>query len=209
MIVLLKLRPEYPVVTERLRLRPLSLSDAEDLLAYRSLPEVCRFVPFEPMSAEVIAERIRGMWSRTTIETEGDALTLGVELGESGRVIGDVVLFFRSAEHRGGEAGWVFDPDHSGHGYATEATHALLHLAFDQLGLHRVTAMVDSRNEASLRLAARLGMRREAHLVSNEWFKGEWTDEIDLALLEDEWAAQHPNGPGSCAWPLATGSQLA
>lgn len=161
------------------------------------------------MDSDVIAERLRGSWSRRKIAAEGDALTLGVELRETGRVIGDVVLFLRSAEHRGGEAGWVSDPAHSGHGYATEAAHALLHLAFEELGLHRVTARVDSRNEASLRLAARLGMRREAHLISNEWFKGEWSDEIALALLEDEWAAQHPTGPRSCAWPLAMPSRVA
>ncbi len=195
----MKLQPDYPVVTERLRLRPLSTTDAAALLAYRSIPEVCRFVPFRPMTREVIAERLRGDWSRSGIEAEGDALTLGVELSSCAQVIGDVVLFFRSAEHRGGEVGWVFHPGHSGHGYATEATHALLHLAFDQLGLHRVTAKVDSRNEPSLRLADRLGMRREAHLVSNEWFKGEWTDEIDFALLEDEWVAQHRAAPRSCA----------
>ena len=113
------------------------------------------------------------------------------------------MLFFHSVEHRSGEIGWVFHPGYSGRGYATEASHALLHLAFDELGLHRVIARVDARNEASLRLADRLGMRREAHLVSNEWFKGVWSDEIDFAVLEHEWAVVHADGPRSCAWPLA------
>lgn len=58
--------------------------------------------------------------------------------------------------------------------------------------------MVDGRNDASLRLCARLGMRREAELLSNEWFKGEWTDEIDFALLDSEWLAMHPGGVSSC-----------
>jgi RimJ/RimL family protein N-acetyltransferase len=201
-----KLAPEYPVATDRLRLRPLSLADMADLLAYRSISEVCRFVPFDPMDRELIAERLSGVWSRTTIEAEGDGLTLGVELAQTGRLIGDVVLFFRSAQDRGGELGWVFNPKYSGHGYATEAAHAMLHLAFDGLGLHRVTARMDSRNEASLRVAERLRMRREAHLIGNEWFKGEWTDEIDYGLLEDEWAVQHAAGPRSCRWPVAIGS---
>ena len=34
-------------------------------------------------------------------------------------------------------------------------------------------------------------MRQEAHLLQNEWFKGEWGDEFDFALLESEWVAQH------------------
>jgi RimJ/RimL family protein N-acetyltransferase len=194
MMASVHLLPEYPIRTGRLRLRPLSSADVKSLLAYRSLEQVCRYVPFEPMSEDAIVEKLAGDWSRTTITTEGEALTLGVELTATGRLIGDVMLALRSVEHRGGEIGWVFDPDHTGHGYATEAAHELLHLAFDQLGLHRVVARVDARNGASLRLAERLGMRREAHLIGNEWFKGAWSDEVDFAILEKEWAAQHTAG---------------
>jgi RimJ/RimL family protein N-acetyltransferase len=32
-------------------------------------------------------------------------------------------------------------------------------------------------------------MRREGHLVENEYVKGEWTDEAIFAVLEDEWRA--------------------
>lgn len=39
-----ELRPDYPVFTSRLRLRPLSAADTEDLVTYRSLEDVCRFV---------------------------------------------------------------------------------------------------------------------------------------------------------------------
>ena len=37
------------------------------------------------------------------------------------------------------------------------------------------------------RLAARIGMRQEAHVIENEWFKGEWTDELVYAVLDREW----------------------
>ena len=33
----------------------------------------------------------------------------------------------------------------------------------------------------------RLGMCKEAHLKENEFVKGEWTDELIYAMLEDEW----------------------
>jgi RimJ/RimL family protein N-acetyltransferase len=152
------------------------------------------------MDRETVVRHITGRWARQQITVEGDSLFLGAELASLGQVIGDMTLRFQSAEHRGGEVGWVFNPDHSGQGYATEGVHAVLHLAFDQLGLHRVVARVDARNDASLRLAARLGMRREAHLVANEWFKGQWSDEVDFALLEDEWKGQHQHGaPVWCA----------
>ena len=67
---------------------------------------------------------------------------------------------------------------------------ALLDIAFETYRLHRVTARIDARNAASLRLAERVGMRREAHLVENEWFKGEWSDEIDFAMLRREWLSE-------------------
>jgi RimJ/RimL family protein N-acetyltransferase len=107
------------------------------------------------------------------------------------------MLQFKSELHRDGEVGWILNPNFGGRGYATEAAHAVLHLAFDHLQLHRVTARIDARNVPSLRVADRLGMRREAHLKSNQWFKGEWSDEIDLALLEDEWTVMH-HGDAMC-----------
>ncbi|HLI40023.1 MAG TPA: GNAT family N-acetyltransferase [Streptosporangiaceae bacterium] len=194
----MELRPSYPVRSRRLLLRPLRRSDAAALAAYRGLPEVCRYVPFEPMDAGRIADRLAGEWARTALDAEGQSLTLGVELAATGDLVGDVVLFWHSREHRGGEVGYVFHPGYGGRGYATEAVHALLHLAFDRLGLHRVIARIDARNRASAALAARLGMRQEAHLVRNEWFKGEWSDELDFALVEDEWLAQHRGGSPSC-----------
>lgn len=183
----MELRPRYPVTSRRLRLRPLRPADTGALLAYRARPDVCRWVPFEPMTADDIAARLAGPWARATLEGEGQSLTLGVELAGAGVLVGDVVLFLHSVEHRGGEIGYVINPDHGGHGYATEAVETMLGLAFDELGLHRVVARLDARNDDSARLARRVGLRQEAHLVRNEWFKGEWTDELDFALLAEEW----------------------
>lgn len=184
-----ELRPPYPVRTERLLLRPLTVGDVDGLLAYRSRPDVCRYVPFEPMDREVIHHRLATQWTTTELTDEQQALTLGVELAETGDLVGDVVLFWHSREHLGGEIGYMLNPDFAGHGYATEAAREVLRLAFDDLGLHRIIARVDERNDASAKLARRLGMRQEARLVDNELFKGEWSTELDFAMLADEWPA--------------------
>ncbi len=192
----------YPIRTARLLLRPLAEDDVDDVVAYRSRLDVCRWVPFEPMSRSEVLDRIRNSLGQLT--DEGQALTAGVELPAArapsaavdgkpdrrGRVIGDVVLMWRSREHATGEIGYVFHPDHGGQGFATEAVDALLDIAFGIYRLHRVTARIDARNLASLRLAERVGMRQEAHLVENEWFKGAWSDEIDFAMLEREWLSK-------------------
>lgn len=140
------------------------------------------------MSRSQVLDRIRSAGDGQLTD-EGQPLMAGVELpvGQRGIVIGDIVLFWGSREHASGEIGYIFHPDYAGRGFATEAVRALLGIAFGTYGLHRVTARIDARNVASLRLAERVGMRQEAHLVENEWFKGAWSDEIDYALLQREW----------------------
>ena len=108
-------------------------------------------------------------------------------LAASGELVGDVSLAWRSAEHRQGEIGYLFDPAHAGNGYATEASREMLRLGFEGLGLHRIIGKLDARNQPSARVLERLGMRLEARMLQNEFVKGEWTDEVTYALLEHEW----------------------
>jgi RimJ/RimL family protein N-acetyltransferase len=195
-----ELTPDYPIVTPRLSLRPVSLNDVDAMLTYRSDPEVCRYLPFEPMTREQLIGRLSSDLSRTSLTGEGQSLTLAAELAGTGPVIGDVVLFFRSREHAGGELGYVFHPDFTGQGYAREACSAVLALAFEQLGLHRIVARLDGRNDRSARLAAALGLRREAEFRRNEIFKGEWSDELVYAMLAEEW----PASPAAAIWAAAS-----
>ena len=60
-------------------------------------------------------------------------------------------------------------------------------LGFEGLGLHRIIGRCDGRNRGSARVMEHNGMRREAHLVENEFVKGEWTDELIYAILRREW----------------------
>ncbi|MDQ2750037.1 MAG: GNAT family N-acetyltransferase [Actinomycetota bacterium] len=183
------LRPDYPIITERLLLRPVLPSDATAMHAYKSRADVCRYLPHDVLSLEQIIERSSTLYANTTLE-EGQGLTLAVTERESGALVGDVILFWRSREHRAGEVGYVVDPAAQGRGYAVEAAGAMLALGFDGLGLHRIVARLDARNTASARVCVKLGMRPEAHFVSNEFLKGEWTDERVYALLDEEWRAR-------------------
>ncbi len=71
--------------------------------------------------------------------------------------------------------------------HATEAGREMLRLGFESYGLRRMIGRLDGRNEPSARVLARLGMRREAHFVQNEFVKGEWADEVVYAMLHHEW----------------------
>jgi len=135
-------------------------------------------------------EQLLQRWiSSAQMAQEGERIVLAVAPRAGGPLIGEVTLMWRSQEHRQGELGYVFHPDHHGQGYATEASAAMLALGFKEFGFHRIFARCDARNTGSYKLMERLGMRREAHLIENELFKGEWSDELHYAILQSEWAS--------------------
>ena len=181
------MKPAYPVQTDRLLLRPFAVTDFDALLAIQSRADVARYLEWDPRTAAEVRETLDSKVRATAIVAEGDSLSLAAVLSDGGELIGDCSLRWASAEHRQAEIGFVFHPDHHGHGYATEAAAALLALAFEELRAHRVFGRLEARNSASARVLERLGMRKEAHLVENEHIKGEWQSEVVYAQLEREW----------------------
>jgi RimJ/RimL family protein N-acetyltransferase len=184
------LRPRYPLETARLVLRPFEPGDLQALFAFHSLPEVARFLYWEARDLEQVRGVLDAKLRQGALEDEGQVLALAVVWREVGVVVGEVSLHWLSRGHRQGEIGFVFHPGYQGRGLATEAAEVVLGLGFDGLGLHRVIGRCDAQNLASARLMERLGMRREAHFVENELFKGAWGDELVYAMLEDEWRAR-------------------
>lgn len=184
------LRPTYPIRTSRLDLRPFTEADFEDVLDFRSRADVARYLLTDVLGPDEVRDLLRRSAGKVTLRREGDELHLAAVRRDTGRVIGDLVLVWRSAEHMTGEIGYIFHPDAKGQGFATEAAEALLAVGFDQLGLHRAIGRCDARNGASARVLERLGMRLEAHFVQNEMIKGEWTDELVYALLAHEWRSR-------------------
>ncbi|MBB2946580.1 RimJ/RimL family protein N-acetyltransferase [Actinoplanes lutulentus] len=178
----------WPLRTDRLSLRPATTGDTGATWHFRRRADVSHWITRASATLDD---------HRTWFEApETLARTLVIE--HSGAVIGDLMVKIEDAwaqteiaeEARSvhAELGWVLDPDHAGHGYATEAVRELLRLCFEDLGLRRVTAVCFADNEASWRLMERVGMRREFHTVRDSLHRsGEWLDCLGYALLADEW----------------------
>jgi RimJ/RimL family protein N-acetyltransferase len=183
------LEPQFPLETERLLLRPFASDDFEALFSMHSHPEVARYLYWDARTKEEARAVLERKMQARAIKSAGDALVLAGVKKESGELIGDFNLVWHGSEHAQGEIGFIVHPDHQGHGYATEAARVLLRLAFEEMRLHRVVGRLDARNSASARVLDRLGLRREAHLIENEFVKGEWQSELVYAILDREWAA--------------------
>jgi RimJ/RimL family protein N-acetyltransferase len=182
--------PDYPIETERMRLRPFNRGDVDAVFAYRSLPEVAEFLFDDPMSHEECAEAVRARTAQVAFTGEGDKILLALERKDDGHLVGEVSLIWRSVSDQQAELGYILHPEVHGRGYASEAARALLAFGFRDVGLHRIYARCDARNLASARVMTRLGMREEAHFHEHMLVKGRWDEELICAILDRDWAAQ-------------------
>ncbi len=165
------------IVTPRLRLRRARPSDLDDLHAVMSHPEAMRYWSTPPhgdiaQTRDFLAEVMAG--------TPDDSDDFLVELADAGpdrgRVIGKVGCW------RVPEIGYILHPDFWGRGLAREALDAVLPHVFARFPVDAVTADVDPRNVASLRLLDCLGFH-ETGRAERTWLVGdEWCDSVYLAL---------------------------
>ncbi len=191
-----------PLHTDRLVLRPLEASDAPDVYEYQRLPEVIRYLPWpERDRTEGFAHTAKRAAGRVLAADDDFVVLAAILPGTPStsypgrhRVIGDFMVRVSSVQHAQLELGWVLHPDFQGRGYAREAANAVLDFTFEVLNPHRVQAFLDARNAASASLCERLGMRREATLVEEEYADGEWTDTAVYGVLQREWAARRAEG---------------
>jgi RimJ/RimL family protein N-acetyltransferase len=180
-----------PLRTERLVLRVMTTDDADDVYVYSSREDVSRYLMNEPRTREEVEEKVAEFAGAITLAGDGDYWQPAVVLASNpGRVMGHVYFTIKSVANSTAEIGFAMHPKFSGQGYMTEASIAVLDIAFGALGLHRVMAELDPRNAPSVALCKRLGMREEAHFVEDLWFKGEWGDTGIYAILDREWAAR-------------------
>ena len=198
---------DAPLRTERLVLRPLEASDAADVFEYQRLPEVIRYLPWPERDRGEAYEHTAKRAAGRILAADGDFFVFAATLpgtpatdSSSGdvpardRVIGDFMVRVSSVQHAQLELGWVLHPDFQGRGFAREAASAVLAFAFETLDPHRVQAFLDARNGASAALCERLGMRREATILEEEYNDGEWTDTAVYGVLRREWAAARVGG---------------
>lgn len=182
--------------SQRLCLRSFQTGDLEAFAGYRSDPDVARYQswssPYSLEQARVFLEEMQAAQPGSP----GTWYQLAVERWAEPGIIGDCAFQVLADDARQAQIGVTFSRAYQKHGYASEALRRLLDYLFDELRLHRVSAVCDVENLASARLLERVGMRREAHLVENIWFKGSWGSEYLYAVLEREHArstaARHP-----------------
>lgn len=171
------------IKTNRCLIRPFEKGDLEAFARYRGQEEVARYQSWSEYTFQDAVSLFEAM-DYSTFGTNGSWYQLAVASAENDELFGDIAVHFIDEQQI--EIGFTVAPQHQRKGIAAEAVSAFLRYVFGELGRHRVIAITDARNTASYRLLETLGFRREGHFIQNIFFKGEWGDEYQYALLRSE-----------------------
>ena len=167
--------------TPRLTLRKLRMRDAEDVYSWSRDPDVARYVLWTAhQNVRETREYIRYVRS---LYRRGLPSSWGIELKETGRVIGTMGVMAWIPEYRVAEVGYSLGKKWWRQGYAAEALSALMDLMFDEMRINRVEGQCDVRNPASGRVMEKCGMRREGLLRQRVRNKGEAVDVLLYAVI--------------------------
>lgn len=147
--------------TDRLRMRGHRLDDFADCCALWGDPLVTRYIGGQPASAEAVWSKILRYVGHWTLLGFGYWV---VEERASGRFVGEVGFadFKRDMKPSldgAPEIGWVLSSWAHGHGFATEAVTAALTWGDTFFHGARTVCLIDERNTASVRVAAKTGYR--------------------------------------------------
>jgi RimJ/RimL family protein N-acetyltransferase len=146
------------IETDRLLLRMLRQSDHDAYAAMCADPEVTRYLgDGQPMSRSEAWRQMAVLLGHWQLRGYG---LWAVEERQSGEFIGRVGIWHPDG-WPGLEVGWTLRREFWGNGYATEGARAALRYAFDELDQPRVISLIRPSNEASVRVAERLGEQLE------------------------------------------------
>lgn len=151
------------IETERLILRQMSMDDLDDLLCIFSDPLVMASF------GEVLFDRQKmKQWIQRNInhQKEYGYGLFSVILKENGKLVGDCGL--ENLEVNGVpelEIGYDFLSSYWNRGLATEAAGAVRDYVFQKLDLQRVISLIRPDNLSSMRVAEKIGMKREKECI--------------------------------------------
>ena len=163
--------------TERLTVRKFTPDDCDDLAEILTDKEVTYFEPYDTFTKEACVQEAVNF----SKSDEFYAVVLG------NKVIGKI--YFSQKDHGSCEIGYTFNGKYQGKGYACESVGGMIRYAFTAMGVRRIFAEINTRNEKSVALAERLGMRREAEhkeLFPSKEDKNIYEDFYVYAMLKKE-----------------------
>ena len=164
---------QYPLLTERLSIRPLELTDLDSFVAYRQDTSIARFQSWEPTYSEHEARELIESQAGVFLPDTGQWLQLGLHDLFSDELVGDLALHSVVEGEGIFELGFTIAKRHQGQGFAKEAAAMFITYLVAEVGATKFVANTDRRNVASIAVLLSLGFRRDPSRTWEENFKNE------------------------------------
>ncbi len=171
--------------TPRLILKKITMDNLYDMNRYSSLEETSKYLAWTP--------HLNLLETRGTIEFHKEHYRLGlspdwgVNLKANNMFIGTCGFTSVDEYNNSAEIGYVLSPEYWGQGLMKEAVKAVMHVAFMDIGIHRLTARIMDGNERSVRLATSLGFVHEGTGRECQIIKGKYTTVHTYSILIHEY----------------------
>lgn len=172
---------------DRVRLRRHRPENLEHVVRWYRDPELAGLTRYQvrPMTREEIERFFHARLLAT------DSVAYAIHVVPTERLIG--LTTFSAMDGDNGSAMFhitIGERDAWGRGYGTEATRLMLALAFERLGLHRVSLSVFAFNTRAIRSYEKAGFQIEGRLREAIIRDDRYWDEIQMGALRDEWIVE-------------------
>ncbi len=181
----------FPLLkSDRFLLRAIKIEDVHEIMELRSNPETMKYIP-RPLltSHEQALQHIQNI--KDTIDKK-EGINWVITTKENNVLMGLIGHYRIKPEHSRCELGYMLLPKFHNKGIITEVMDVVLNFAFYEMEMHSIEAIIDPRNGASEKVLLKNNFKKEAHLVENEKFNGQFIDTVIYSLLKRNYDA-HKN----------------
>ncbi|MES2748037.1 MAG: GNAT family N-acetyltransferase [Bacteroidota bacterium] len=168
--------------TERLLLRRVAATDVNEIIELRGNPDAMKYIP-RPLVTTTEEALAHFEMIDSKIESN-EGINWAITVKGNPKLIGIIGHYRIEPEHHRSEIGYMILPQYNGQGITSEAVKAILAYGFDDMNLHSVEAILDSRNLGSEKVLQKNGFVKEAHLVESECYDGIFIDRLTYSLLK-------------------------
>jgi [ribosomal protein S5]-alanine N-acetyltransferase len=177
--------------TERLILRKLEMSDANEYFEFASDPLVSTETLWERHIT--VNDTIHYLQKVMQKYESRQALRWGIINKLNNKLIGRTGLISIDSVHEKVEIGYALSSEYWNQGIITEATRKIIQYSFLEVGINRIEARCNFNNAGSYRVLEKLGMTHEGTLRSQLKIKGKFIDQRMYSLLRSDYVQLHIN----------------
>lgn len=174
------------IETNRLILRRFTMKDVDAMYKnWASEDEVTKYLTWPTHTGVNVTYALLQEWTQKYAEP--DYYNWGIELNDTGELIGNIAAGKLDDEKESAFLGWCMGTRWWGQGIMPEAARAVLQYLLTEVGYNRIAAKHDRENTKSGRVMQKIGMTREGTFRASGKNNRGIVDEVYYAILREEY----------------------